>query len=73
MSSVFGVRAGFDMSASHIFPQGVLTMIPLIWGMVGAEGLKGVKQDFSALWLLLPCQGWGLLPSCRSRSPEAWA
>ena len=30
VSSVFGVRAGFGMDASHIFPQSVLGGIPLI-------------------------------------------
>ena len=35
MSSVFGVRAGFSMGTSPIFPQGVLAVILLIEGVVG--------------------------------------
>ena len=37
VSNVFGVRAGFDMDASHIFPHGVLAIITLIRGVVGVE------------------------------------
>lgn len=36
VSSVFGVRAVFDMDTSHVFPQGVLAVIPLLGNMVGA-------------------------------------
>ena len=36
VSSVFGATAGFDMNdANQVFPQGVLTVIPLIRGVVG--------------------------------------
>lgn len=35
MFSVFGVRAGFSMDTSPIFPQGVLVVILLIEGVVG--------------------------------------
>ena len=35
VSNVFGVRAGFGMDTSHIFPQGVLVSVALIRGMVG--------------------------------------
>ena len=36
VSSVFGVRSGFDMDTSHIFsPQGMLAVITLIGDLVG--------------------------------------
>ena len=35
VSSIFGARAGFGMDASHIFPQGVLVVTPLIGGVLG--------------------------------------
>ena len=38
VSSVFSGRAGFDVDASHIFPQGVLANITLVFGRTGDEG-----------------------------------
>ena len=35
VSSVFGVRAGFGIDASHVFLQGVLAFIPFIANVVG--------------------------------------
>ena len=35
--NAFGGIAGFDMDASHIFPQGVLAAITLIGGGAGAR------------------------------------
>lgn len=40
MSSVFGVRADFDMDVSHILPQSVLATIILIVAMVGVRRSK---------------------------------
>ena len=46
------------------------------WQEVGLEMerlelVMGVRQDFlTAQWLSLPFQGWGLIPSGQSRSPE---
>lgn len=40
ISNIFGVRAGFSMNASHIFPQGVLVVFPLIGVVVGFGGFK---------------------------------
>lgn len=37
VSNVFGMRAGFDMDASHNFPHEMLTIIILIGGVVGVE------------------------------------
>ena len=39
--SAFGGRAGFDMDASHLFPQGVLAAITLLGGGAGDEGVRG--------------------------------
>ena len=33
--SIFGVRASFGMDTSHIFPQGMLAIIPLIGDGIG--------------------------------------
>ena len=35
MSNIFEVRAGFVINASHIFPQSVLVVSPLIGGVIG--------------------------------------
>ena len=35
MCPVFGVRAGFDVDTSHVFPQGVLTTVTLAGGVAG--------------------------------------
>lgn len=40
MSSIFGVRAGFDVDTSHIFPQAVLSTITLIGDVVGVRRAK---------------------------------
>ena len=34
-SDIFGVRAVFGADASHVFPQSVLAIIPLIMGVIG--------------------------------------
>lgn len=34
-SSIFVTRTGFGMDASHIFPQSVLAITPLIGGVIG--------------------------------------
>ena len=73
-SNIFGARAVFGMDACHIFPQGVLTIIPLIGGVLVLwlpEPALDVGQGLHfALWLSQPCQGQGLLPSCCSRSSQ---
>ena len=38
--STFGGRAGFDVNASHIFPEGVLAAIPLAGGRAGEGGAR---------------------------------
>lgn len=59
-----------------IFLQGVLAAITLTESVVGVRECKacsGCEAGFlSALWWLPPFQGWGLLSSCWSRSPEGW-
>ena len=56
-SNIFGARAIFGMDASHIFPQSVLAVIPLIgmWLLVLCpEPVLDMKQGFLfALWLSL--------------------
>lgn len=78
MPSVFGVRAGFDVDANHIFPRGVLdtvTLIECVAGMGGArEPPAGCEAGpLSAQWPPLLCQEWGLLPSYWSGRPEGLA
>lgn len=62
VSSVLDESAGFDLGASHSFHQGVLATVALLGVWLVLEDLKPVqcvRQDFSALWLLLSCQGPG--------------
>lgn len=40
MPSVFGVRAGFDVDANHIFPRGVLDTVALIECVAGMGGAR---------------------------------
>ena len=40
MCPVFGVKAGFDVDTSHVFSQGVLTMVTLVGGVVGVGRVK---------------------------------
>ena len=53
--NAFGGRAGFDMNASHVFPQGVLAAITVVGGGLEMKGLQlglGVRWGFpSAQWL----------------------
>ena len=62
--SVFGARAGFGMPTSHVIPQGVLSVSPLIgvWSVLYCpEPGLGVRWGLlSAPWLSLPCRGRGL-------------
>ena len=39
--SVFGVRAGFDVDASQVFPHGVLATITLTEGVAAVRGARG--------------------------------
>ena len=60
-SSIFGVRAGFGMDVSHVFPQSVLAVIPLLGGVIGVyracAECEAVLPLFSmAITALL---GWG--------------
>ena len=73
MSHVFHARAGFGMDTSHIFPQGVLAVIPWTGGVVGVVVSRACAGYEMGLPLLPPWQGWGLPPpSCWIRSPEGW-
>ena len=61
VSSIFGVRAGFGMDVSHVFPQSVLAVIPLLGGVIGVyracAECEAVLPLFSmAITALL---GWG--------------
>ena len=38
--SAFGGKAGFDVDASHIFPQGVLAAVTLVRGVAGDGGAR---------------------------------
>ena len=42
--NIFGVRAGFDVDTSHVFPQGVLATITLIWGVAGLVGARAYTR-----------------------------
>lgn len=69
--SAFGGKAGFDMDAKCIFPQGVLAVTALVQGVTGDGGRQVWAGTFPLLSGL--CQVWDLLPSCCSRSPGGWA
>ena len=74
--SAFGVMPGFDMDASHIFPQGVLATVNSIESVAGVGGSRAYvacEVGLSLCFLSLPCQSWGVLFSCWSRSPEGQA
>ena len=61
------------MDVCHLFPQCILAIIPLKGGMTGVvtRACPDIEQGLPfALWLSLPCQRWGLLPSCWSRGPQ---
>ena len=71
MSNIFGARAGFGMDASHVFLQNVLTVIPLIGGVVavvvsrdcaGCEA--GLPLCFMAISVPVTCVAWCLLRNC---------
>ena len=64
----FGARAVFSMDACHLFPQCMLATNLLIGGVTGVMDIEWGL--LFALWLSLPCQGQGLLPSCWSGSPQ---
>ena len=70
----FGVRADFDIDASHVFPQGLQAINSFIGNVMGVVVFRtwvNVRWGLlSALWLLLPCQRQDLLPSCWSRNSE---
>ena len=51
--NVFGVRAGFGMDASHIIPQSVLAIIPLI-GVGGFKACAGCEARFSLCIVAVP-------------------
>ena len=48
--NIFGVRVVFGMNASHIFPQSVLAVIPLIGSVIGVV----VSRACSGCWVELP-------------------
>ena len=60
-SSIFGVRAGFGVDASHVFPQSVLPLSPLIRSMIGVVVSRACTGFWAGIlfapWLTLPC--WG--------------
>ena len=62
--NVFGVRPGYDMDTSHVFPHGVLVTITFIVGVLCVEGVLPTQDFLSAQWVLLPYQGWGLFSCC---------
>lgn len=72
-SSIFSMRVVFSMDASHILPQCVLDVIPLIWGVIVAV----VTRACTGCWVGSPfCSvvvtallGAGLLPSCLGGCP----
>lgn len=61
MPNAFGRRVDFDVDASHVFPQGILTSIILmeVWLMLEElESAQGARQDFlSAELQSAPFQG----------------
>ena len=60
--STFAGRAGFDVDASHVFPQDVLAAGTLVWGGAGEGGVMlefGVKRNFLSAQWLSPLYGEG--------------
>ena len=53
VSSIFGVRTGFGMDDSHIFPQSVLAIIPLIGGVIGVVVTRPCAEYEVGYWLSL--------------------
>ena len=45
VSNVFDARGGFDVDASHVFPQGVLATIIWIGGVVCVRGSHCAEGD----------------------------
>ena len=66
--NLFGVRATCSMDPCHLFPQGMLAIIPLVGVTDAALGIEWGL--LFALWLSLPYPGQGLLPNYWSRSPQ---
>lgn len=65
VSNFFGGRAGFDVDARRILPQGVLAAITLVGGMA-YDGETRACTEYE----VPPYQGHILLTSCWSGSPE---
>ena len=76
LSSIFGLRADFDVDTSHIFPQGMLNAITLLgWLVLGdLKPVQSERWDFlSAKRSSLPCPGWGPFDGCSGHScPCEW-
>ena len=53
VSNIFGVRAGFGVDDSHIFPQSVLAIIPLIRGVIGVVVTRPCTECEAGYWLSL--------------------
>ena len=75
--NAFGGKAGLDVDASHVFPQGVLPAVTFVGdgaGDGGARACTGCEAGLlSTQWSSPHCQWWGLIPRCWSRSPEVQA
>ena len=75
--SVSDGGAGFDVDASHVFPQGVLAAITLVGVGLELEELEqapGVRQDFlSGQWPSPPYWVSGPIPRYWSGNPEGQA
>ena len=59
VSNFFGGRAGFDVDASHILPQGVLAAITLVGGMATFQGRKHIVSHLHYYFLFVRVyQSW---------------
>ena len=72
----FGAKAGFGIDTSHVFPQVLLPVIPLIGGVVHARVSRAYAECEAGLPLcsvaVTTLSEAGLLPSCWIRSSEGW-
>lgn len=68
MFNIFGVRAGFVMGVTHIFPQSVLAFVPLRQSVIAVVVSRvciicEVELPLSSM-AVTAYQGLGLIPGC---------
>lgn len=72
--TVFSRRAGFDMGAHHIFPQGVLAPVTLVGGVAADGGARTcTRYEMGLLWPLnvTTLSGAGFAPKWPKQNPRS--